>query len=117
MATESEVTLPDALAWLKSLSGDYAAKIDEFICEKQTSEFKKGFWWGFERARVNPETNDIQSEYCDVLALKKANEDHKKRLLEICREVSREHLAKNEHQTDLTLKVDNQKYGAPKVGE
>lgn len=31
MTTESEVTLPDALAWLKSLSGDYAAKIDEHI--------------------------------------------------------------------------------------
>lgn len=34
MTTESEVTLPDALAWLKSLSGDYAAKIAEFICVK-----------------------------------------------------------------------------------
>jgi hypothetical protein len=29
--TESEVTLPDALAWLKSLPGDYAAKIAEHI--------------------------------------------------------------------------------------
>lgn len=36
MTTESEVTLPDALAWLKSLSGDYAAKIDEHINTLQT---------------------------------------------------------------------------------
>lgn len=36
MTTESEVTLPDALAWLKSLSGDYAAKIAEHINTLQT---------------------------------------------------------------------------------
>ena len=36
MTTESEVTLPDALAWLKSLSGDYAAKIMEHIDTLQT---------------------------------------------------------------------------------
>ena len=34
METESEVTLPDALAWLKSLSGDYAAKIAKHINEQ-----------------------------------------------------------------------------------
>lgn len=38
MTTESEVTLPEALAWLKSLSGDYAAKIDEFIQNKISNE-------------------------------------------------------------------------------
>lgn len=37
MTTESEVTLLDALAWLKSLSGDYAAKIDEHINTLQTN--------------------------------------------------------------------------------
>ena len=34
MTTKSEVTLPDALAWLKSLSGDYAAKIAKHINEQ-----------------------------------------------------------------------------------
>lgn len=38
MTTESEVTLPDALAWLKSLSGDYAAKIGAFISEQKNNE-------------------------------------------------------------------------------
>ncbi len=36
MTTKSEVTLQDALAWLKSLYGDYAAKIDEHINTLQT---------------------------------------------------------------------------------
>ena len=38
MTTESEVTLPDALAWLKYQTGAYPVKIMEFVISKQDLE-------------------------------------------------------------------------------
>lgn len=43
MTTESEVTLPDALAWLKTHTGAYPAKIMEFIENKTSQENEISF--------------------------------------------------------------------------
>ena len=168
MKAESEVTLPDALAWLKSLSGDYAAKITKHINEqmKENTLLRKeiksaydslnnnivamqacvietehngheaGFAWiwntlcgpglipdpdeqWYESAQLYWNANNSDPYGPCGICGKPSNtaahygvsccEEHNKQLRDkACREDS----AKNEHQTDLTLKVDHQKAGA-----
>ena len=48
-------------------------KYEQELDEAKTDEFKKGFWFGFERAKMHPDSHDIQSHYIDVENLKANN--------------------------------------------
>lgn len=50
------------------------AKFSDSLLSRDEESMRKGFWWGFERARMHPDENNILAQWEDVKALKRRNE-------------------------------------------
>lgn len=50
------------------------AKFSDSLVSRDEESMRKGFWWGFERARMHPDENNILAQWEDVKALKRRNE-------------------------------------------